>query len=83
LAPAAARARGAPECQAAPGDPARSILDRPPLAGEVAAVVLAQGRVVGLVTTRDLDWRIRRARMGARPSGWSRDDPRVGHGAQT
>ncbi len=69
-----------PEYQAAPGDPARSLLDRPPLAGEVAAVVLDQGRVVGLVTARDLDWRIRRARMGARPSGWSRDGLKVGHG---
>jgi len=39
---------------AAPGDPASSLLDRPPLAGVLLAVVVEHGRVVGMVTTDDL-----------------------------
>src|ERR1019366_5586120 len=36
------------------GDPAGPLLTRPPMASEVVAVVLAQGRVVGLVTAGEL-----------------------------
>jgi CBS-domain-containing membrane protein len=46
---------------AAPGDPAAPLLTRSPLGGEVTAVVAEQGRVVGLVTARDLGQAVRRA----------------------
>jgi Zn-dependent protease/CBS domain-containing protein len=48
---------------AAPGDPAGPLPRRPPLGGEVVAVVLDQGRVVGLVTTGDLHEAVRQARL--------------------
>ncbi len=40
--------------QAAPDDPAEPLFARPPLLGELAAVVLTGGRVIGTVTTDDL-----------------------------
>jgi Zn-dependent protease len=43
-----------PECLAAPDDPAAPLLTRRPLGGEVYAVVLAEGRVAGLVTVAGL-----------------------------
>jgi CBS-domain-containing membrane protein len=52
-----------PEYLAAPGDAADALLTRPPLAGQVAAVVLEQGRVVGLVTTADLSQAMQRGRL--------------------
>jgi Zn-dependent protease/CBS domain-containing protein len=63
-----------PACQAAPGDPAAALLTRPPLRGEVAAVVLDHGRVAGLVTTADLRAALRRARLRppAAPAGGAR-----------
>ena len=54
--------------QAAPGDPAGPLLARPPLGGEVAAVVLDQGRVTGLVTIGDLREAVRQARLRSGPS---------------
>ncbi|HEY7362069.1 MAG TPA: hypothetical protein VH642_14720, partial [Streptosporangiaceae bacterium] len=39
---------------AAPDDPAGPLLTRRPLGGQVAAIVLAGGHVVGLVTAGDL-----------------------------
>ena len=52
------------------GDPAGPLLTRPPMASEVVAVVLAQGRVVGLVTAGDLSQAVRRSRLRAGPGGW-------------
>jgi Zn-dependent protease len=43
-----------PGYRAAPDDPAGPLLTRRPLGGEVAAVVLADGRVMGLVMVGDL-----------------------------
>jgi CBS-domain-containing membrane protein len=50
---------------ATPADPAGPLLSRRPLAGEVAAVVLAQGRVVGLVTVADIRQAVNRAMLRA------------------
>src|ERR1039457_675429 len=52
------------------GDPAGPLLTRPPMASEVVAVVLAQGRVVGLVTAGDLSQAVRRSAQRAGPGGW-------------
>lgn len=52
---------------AAPDDPAGPLLTRPPLGGEVAAVVLEHGRVTGLVTAGDLAHAVRRARLRGAP----------------
>ncbi len=57
-----------PEYLAGPDDPATTVSGRPPLGGVVAAVVLEHGRVVGLVTTADLDWALRRAAMAGAPA---------------
>jgi Zn-dependent protease/CBS domain-containing protein len=43
-----------PAYRAAPGDPAAPLVSRTPLGGEVAAVVLDHGRVIGVVTVSDL-----------------------------
>jgi Zn-dependent protease/CBS domain-containing protein len=43
-----------PAYRVGPDDPAAALFTRPPLAGELAAVVLAGGRVIGTVTTNDL-----------------------------
>lgn len=40
--------------RAAPGDPAEPLAARSPLGGEIVAVVLDQGRIVGIVTVADL-----------------------------
>lgn len=60
-----------PGYRATPEDPAGPLLTRRPLGGEVAAVVVADGAVVGLVTASDLQralrWRtLASARQGAR-----------------
>ena len=67
-----------PEYLTAPDDPAAPLLTRPPLAGEVAAVVLEHGRVVGMVTAADLNWVVRRARLRAEPTGATRRSARSG-----
>jgi Zn-dependent protease len=55
-----------PEYVADPEDPVTSLLGRPPLAGAVLAVVVSHGRVVGMITTEDLDWLIRQSRLRQR-----------------
>jgi Zn-dependent protease/CBS domain-containing protein len=55
-----------PEYLADPEDPVASLLGRPPLAGAVLAVVVSYGRVVGMITTEDLAWLIRQARLRQR-----------------
>jgi len=57
-----------PPYRAAPGDPARPLLARRPLGGEVLAVVLADGRVVGMVTVSDLRRAVLRRRLTAAPA---------------
>jgi CBS domain-containing protein len=52
----------------APDDPASSLLDRPPLAGVLLAVVVAHGSVVGMVTTDDLGRLVQQRRMRRRLS---------------
>ena len=57
-----------PGYRAAPDDPAGPLLTRRPLGGEVAAVVLGGGRVMGLVMVSDLQRALRwRTLAGARP----------------
>ncbi len=52
-----------PGYRAAPDDPAAPLASRTPLGGEVAAVVLAAGRVTGMVTVSDLNRALRRRRL--------------------
>jgi Zn-dependent protease len=57
-----------PGYRAAPDDPVGPLLTRQPLGGEVAAVVFAGGRVMGLVMVSDLQWALRwRTLARARP----------------
>jgi hypothetical protein len=57
-----------PGYRAAPDDPAGPLLTRRPLGGQVAAVVLDGGRVMGLVTVGDLRRALRwRTLARARP----------------
>lgn len=49
-----------PSYLAAPGDPAGSLLARRPLGGEVSAVVMKDGQIVGMVTDSDLRQAVRR-----------------------
>jgi Zn-dependent protease len=60
-----------PGYRAAPDDPVGPLLSRSPLGGEVAAVVVADGLVVGLVTARDLQQALR-WRAGASGRQWAR-----------
>lgn len=48
-----------PAYRTAPDDPAGPLLSRSPLGGEVAAVVIADGLAVGLVTAKDLQRALR------------------------
>ena len=57
-----------PQYRAAPDDPARPLLTRRALGGEVVAVVLADGRVVGMVTLADLRQAVRRRSLAAAPA---------------
>ena len=52
-----------PPYRAAPEDPAAALLTRRPLGDEVVAVVLANGRVAGIVTVTDLRRAIRRNKL--------------------
>lgn len=61
-----------PAYRAAPDDPAAALFTRPPLLGELAAVVLAGGRVIGTVTADDLRRALRLAPLRS---------PRANHGA--
>lgn len=56
-----------PSYLAAPADPAGPLLTRPPLGGEVVAIVLDDGRVVGMVTVDDLRQAARRRRLATVP----------------
>ena len=56
-----------PAYLAQPDDPAPPLLSRPPLDRELAAVVVTEGRIVGLVTVENLRQIIQRARLRARP----------------
>jgi Zn-dependent protease len=67
-----------PRYLAAPGDPAEPLLTRPPLGGEVSAVVHDHGRVVGLVSASDLGQAVRRAMLRRAPSR----EPAGGRGAR-
>ena len=68
---------------AAPGDPAGPLLTRSPLGGEVAAVVVEHGQVVGLVTGRDLSQAVRRATQRSAPRrGPGGRAPRAGRRAE-
>lgn len=53
---------------AGPDDPAAPLLTRRPLAGELTAVVLAEGRIIGLVTVDHLQRMIRRMALRAEPA---------------
>lgn len=52
-----------PGYRAAPGDPAGPLAARSPLGGQVAAVVVADDRVTGMVTVSDLERALRRRRL--------------------
>ena len=56
-----------PAYLAQPDDPAPPLLSRPPLDRELAAVVVTEGRIVGLVTVENLRQIIQRAQLRARP----------------
>ena len=56
-----------------PGSPASSLLSRPPLRGQLLAVVVEDRRVSGLVTTKELGLALLRARLRTSQSvgdGW-------------
>lgn len=57
-----------PSYLAAPEDPAGPLLTRRPLGGEVVAVVLAGGQVVGIVTVRDLRQAVLRRGLTTAPA---------------
>ena len=52
---------------AAPDDPAAPLLARPPLAGDLAAIVLSEGRITGIVTVTRLRQAARREALRAQP----------------
>jgi CBS-domain-containing membrane protein len=54
---------------AAAADPAAPLLARRPLGGEVLAVVLADGRIAGMVTISDLRQAVRWRSLAAAPGG--------------
>jgi len=54
-----------PGYRAAPSDPAASLATHVPLGGQVAAVVLADGRVTGMVTVSDPQQAMRRRKLTA------------------
>jgi Zn-dependent protease len=60
---------------AAPGDPAGPLLTRPPLGGEVAAVVVEHGQVLGLVTGRGLGQAVQRAMQRSASRRSRTDEP--------
>ena len=72
---------------ASPEDPAAPLLSRPPLAGDLAAVVVSDGRIAGIVTVTRLRQIVRREalrdhpRPGNRPGGRDRRLQKVGAAA--
>lgn len=61
-----------PAYLADPDDPAKTLLTRPALAGQLAAVVIDGGQVVGIVTIEDLRQRIWRDRLSRQAASHSR-----------
>ena len=61
-----------PEYALSPDAPASSLLNRPPIAGALVAVVVADGRVEGMVTVEDLTRLVRQSALRER-TGPSRD----------
>ena len=57
-----------PAYLAAPGDPAAPLLGRPPLADDLAAIVISDGRITGIVTVTRLRQIIRREALRAQPA---------------
>jgi len=56
-----------PAYVAAPDDPAAPLLNRRPLAGDLAAIVISDGRITGIVTIRHLRQIVRRETLRAHP----------------
>jgi Zn-dependent protease len=56
-----------PAYVAAPEDPAAPLLTRPPLAGGLAAIVVSDGTIAGIVTVTRLRQMVRREALRARP----------------
>ena len=56
-----------PAYLAAPDDPAAPLLSRPPLADDLAAIVLSGGRITGIVTVARLRQVVRREALRAQP----------------
>lgn len=79
-----------PPYLAAPEDPARTVLSRPPLSGQVLAIVLDGDQITGIVTAGDLRQVVRRrlaalspgARPKRTPKGVTRRGRR-GHGVES
>jgi Zn-dependent protease len=63
-----------PEYRAAPDDPVSSLLGRPPIAGAVLAVVVTNGRVVGMVTADDLGRLVQQSMLRAKDAPRTRVD---------
>jgi hypothetical protein len=57
-----------PAYLAAPGDPAAPLLGRPPLADDLAAIVISDGRIAGIVTVTRLRQIIGREALRAQPA---------------
>lgn len=57
-----------PANRAAPSDPAALLLARRPVGGQVLAVVLTDGRVVGMVTVTDIRQAVRWRRLATAPA---------------
>ncbi len=56
-----------PDYLAAPDDPAAPLLSRPPLADDLAAIVLSGGRITGIVTVARLRQVVRREALRTQP----------------
>jgi hypothetical protein len=57
-----------PAYLAVPDDPAAPLLGRPPLADDLAAIVISDGRIAGIVTVTRLRQIIRREALRAQPA---------------
>ena len=56
-----------PAYLATPDDPASQLLNRPPLADDLAAIVISNGTIAGIVTVTRLRQIIRREALRAQP----------------
>ena len=57
-----------PACLVAPDDPAAPLLDHPPLANDLAAIVISDGTIAGIVTVARLHQIIQREALRAQPA---------------